>query len=47
MGRCWFTDEAGRFVGIEHLSYYKNHQRVLEVAAQHYPAARRILTPEV
>ena len=31
MGRCRFIDEQGRFIGIEHPSYFVSHRRVLEI----------------
>jgi len=31
MGRCRFTDERGRYIGIEHPSHFESHARVLQV----------------
>jgi len=35
MGRCRFTDEQGRFTGIEHPSHFESHRRILEVWKGH------------
>ena len=35
MGRCQIVDARGRFVGIEHLSDFESHRRVLEIWRGH------------
>ena len=48
MGRCRFIDEYGRFTGIEHPTYFKNHRRVLEIWKGHMlPQPAIFWTPEV
>jgi glycosyltransferase involved in cell wall biosynthesis len=48
MGRCRFVDKQGRFIGIEHPSYFKDHRRVLEVWKGHMiPQPAVFWTPKV
>jgi glycosyltransferase involved in cell wall biosynthesis len=36
MGRCRFVDEKGDYLGIEHPSHFKSHERVLAVWKGHF-----------
>lgn len=48
MGRCRFIDAQGRFIGIEHPSYFVSHRRVLEIWKGHgLPQPAIFWTPEV
>jgi glycosyltransferase involved in cell wall biosynthesis len=48
MGRSAFTDQHGRYTGIEHPSHFESHRRVLEVWRGHtIPQPSVFWTPEV
>jgi len=48
MGRCRFIDEDSHYRGIEHPSYFQNHQRVLAIWKGHgIPQPAVFWTPEV
>src|SRR5262249_44084609 len=48
MGRCRFIDGQGRFIGIEHPSYFEGHRRVLEIWKGYgIPQPAVFWTPEV
>jgi glycosyltransferase involved in cell wall biosynthesis len=48
MGRCRFTDEQSRYIGVEHPSHFESHRRVLEVwKGYQIPQPAIFWTPEV